>query len=121
MVERFIRKPYGCKFEVHIVRAFPMLLADQPLEVDATILESVFPTIEQAIRNRVRARLRLHSSIPANFVHLSNWFAGSASWRTAFLLEKRVLHGHTVEQTALVPSGMRDPHTTAEETCAAGH
>ncbi len=33
--------------------------------------------------------------------HLSNWFAGSASWRTAFLLEKCVLHGHTVEQTAL--------------------
>ncbi len=34
--------------------------------------------------------------------HLSNWFAGSASWRTAFLLEKCVLHGQTVEQTALV-------------------
>ncbi len=32
--------------------------------------------------------------------HLSNWFAGSASWRTAFSLKKCVLHGHTVEQTA---------------------
>ncbi len=32
--------------------------------------------------------------------HLSNWFAGSASWQTAFL-EKCVLHGQTVEQTAL--------------------
>ncbi|QDT31820.1 hypothetical protein Mal48_10560 [Thalassoglobus polymorphus] len=62
--------------------------------------------------------------------HLSNWFAGSASWRTAFLLElvlkreialktlrkaaipevfglaleKCVLHGHTVEQVAIVPN-----------------
>ncbi|QDT34509.1 hypothetical protein Mal48_37700 [Thalassoglobus polymorphus] len=33
--------------------------------------------------------------------HLSNWFADSASWRTAILLTKRVLHGHTVGQTAL--------------------
>ncbi len=33
--------------------------------------------------------------------HLSDWFAGPASWRTAFLLEKCVLHGQTVEQTAL--------------------
>ncbi|QDT31095.1 hypothetical protein Mal48_03260 [Thalassoglobus polymorphus] len=31
----------------------------------------------------------------------SNWFAGFASWRTAYLLEKRVLHRHTVEQAAL--------------------
>ncbi|WP_417850878.1 formylglycine-generating enzyme family protein [Thalassoglobus sp.] len=38
---------------------------------------------------------------PFYLEHLSNWFAGSASWRTAFLLEKYVLHGHTVEQTAL--------------------
>ncbi len=33
--------------------------------------------------------------------HLSNWFAGSASWRTAFFLEKCVLHGQAVDQAAL--------------------
>ncbi|WP_417849532.1 hypothetical protein [Thalassoglobus sp.] len=33
--------------------------------------------------------------------HLSNWFAGSASWRTAFFLKKCVFHGQAVEQTAL--------------------
>ncbi len=42
--------------------------------------------------------------------HLSNWFAGSASWRTAFFLEKCVLHGHTVEQTALEFSKMLSRH-----------
>ncbi|WP_417849457.1 hypothetical protein [Thalassoglobus sp.] len=46
---------------------------------------------------------------------LSNWFAGSASWRTVFSLEKYVLHGHTVEQTALE---MEDHDDESEDTPA---
>ncbi len=58
--------------------------------------------LELVFAHAMKTYQSTHSSMTP-LEHLSNWFAGSASWRTAFLLEKCVLHGHTVEQTALVP------------------
>ncbi|QDT35239.1 hypothetical protein Mal48_45150 [Thalassoglobus polymorphus] len=47
--------------------------------------------------------------------HLSKRVAGSASWRTVILLEKCVLHGHTLEQTALAGVALLLGHTSMNE------
>ena len=45
-------------------------LLASPLEVDALVLESVFPSIEQAVHNRVASRLGWASALPAEILLL---------------------------------------------------
>ncbi len=49
-----------------------------------------------------------NSNVQVTLKPLSNWCTESASWRTAILMLKRVLHEHTVERTALM-----EPQTVA--------
>lgn len=87
------------------------LLAN-PKNVDAIILESVFPTIRDAVHNRVNARLGIASYLPAEIL----------------LFQLRARLGIDAEQIRpidaisktscpiFIMSGDADPHTSAEET-----
>jgi len=83
-----------------------------PLNVDAMILESVFPTIEAAIQNRVRARLGLLSIVPAELLLLQ------LEPRLGVATEKLcpINKISTVNCPILLISGSEDQHTTAKET-----
>lgn len=87
-------------------------LMASPLDIDALILESVFPTVEAAIHNRVHAKLGVFSYIPAELLLLQ--------------LEPRLGISRQqlrpidaigdVQCPIFVISGKADPHTTDEET-----
>ncbi|MBI3898247.1 MAG: alpha/beta hydrolase [Gammaproteobacteria bacterium] len=56
----FVRAKFGCKHVGAIGQSLggaAALLGKEPLRVDALVIESVYPTIEQAIADRLRIRL----------------------------------------------------------------
>mgnify|MGYP002636871977 CR=1 FL=1 len=87
-------------------------LLASPLEIDALVIESVYPDIESAINNRVAARLGPLSGVPA--------------WLLLMQLEPRlgiektqlrpIDHVSTIGCPVLVISGTEDVHTTEAET-----
>jgi len=88
------------------------LLASPPLEVNAMVLETVYPTINQAIRNRLTLKL-------------GGW-AGSLSPLLSWQLKPRlgieaealrpIDHIRKVSSPKLLIAGSSDQHTTLEES-----
>ncbi|QDV25848.1 Alpha/beta hydrolase family protein [Aureliella helgolandensis] len=89
-------------------------LLASPLEIDALVLESVYPNIHDAIHNRVAAKLGPLSSIP--------------TWLLLIQLKPRlgispnelrpIDHMPDIECPVCVASGTDDQHTTESETQA---
>ena len=83
-----------------------------PLQVDAMVLEAVYPTIEEAFANRVRMHLGFYNG----------WFY------QVFALQLRLLLGidpkdlrpieriHAIEAPVFIIAGEEDRHTTLEES-----
>lgn len=87
-------------------------LLASPLDIDAAILESVYPTIEEAIDNRVRMRLGPLSFIanPLLLVQLEPRLGVSSS-------ELRPIeHIAQLGCPVLIMAGNKDQHTTLAET-----
>lgn len=87
-------------------------LLASPSDLDAMILESVFPTIEAAIHNRVRARVGFLSMAPAEIL----LFQLEPRLHIAAEDLRPVDHISTIGCPLFLISGSKDQHTTAEET-----
>jgi alpha-beta hydrolase superfamily lysophospholipase len=83
-----------------------------PLDVDALVLESVYPNIDDAVHNRVAARLGPLSTIPAKLllVQLKPRLGISSSQL------RPIDRLPNVECPVYVISGTEDKHTTVNET-----
>jgi uncharacterized protein len=90
------------------------ILADPPLDLDALVLESVYPTIEEATRNRLRIRLGPLGPPLAPLL--------LAQLRPRLGVSPSALHPidhiSQVRCPVLVISGMADRHTTPDQTKA---
>ena len=87
------------------------LLAN-PKNVDAIILESVFPTIRDAVHNRVNARLGIASYLPAEILLFqlhTRLEIDAEEIRPIDALSR-------ISCPVFIMSGDTDPHTTAAET-----
>lgn len=89
-------------------------LLASPLDVDALILESVFPTVRDAVHNRVAARLGWLGGLPAELLLLQLPLRLGVS--PADL--RPIDHVPNVDAPLLVISGTADSHTTEAETRA---
>ncbi len=87
-------------------------LLASPLNIDAMILESVFPTIKAAIHNRVEARLGYLSIVPAEIL----LFQLNPRLGIAAESLRPVDHISAIGCPLFLISGSKDQHTTAEET-----
>lgn len=87
-------------------------LLASPIDVDALVLESVYPTITEAVHNRVSIRIGALSHIlaPALLVQLKPRIGVSPSQL------RPIDHIQNVGCPVLVASGDRDVHTTLQET-----
>jgi pimeloyl-ACP methyl ester carboxylesterase len=87
-------------------------LLGSPLGVDALILESVYPTIEDAVRDRIAIRLGA----------VANWLSPLLLWQIKPRLGvwpsdlRPIDHISSAGCPVLVLSGRHDQHTTIEET-----
>jgi fermentation-respiration switch protein FrsA (DUF1100 family) len=88
------------------------VLASPPLEVDALVLEMVYPTVEQAIRNRLTMRLGSWSGV---LTPLFSWQLKPRLGITADDLRPIDELGK-IEAPILFIAGAGDRHTTLEET-----
>jgi uncharacterized protein len=88
------------------------LLGNGPINVDALILESVFPTIEDAVRNRIEARIGAIGKIAAPLLYWQIPLRTTAS--LSDLKPINVLPKLSIP--VFIISGSIDKHTTAEET-----
>jgi fermentation-respiration switch protein FrsA (DUF1100 family) len=85
-----------------------------PLDVDALILESVYPNIDAAVHNRVAAKLGMFSDVPAELLLLQlNPRLGISPSQLS-----PIDHISSVECPVFLISGAGDQRTTAEETRA---
>ena len=87
-------------------------LLSNPKDIDSIILESVFPTIRNAVHNRVNARLGIASYLPAEILLFqlhSRLGIDAEEIRPIDALPK-------VNCPVFIMSGDADPHTTADET-----
>ena len=82
------------------------------LEIDAMVLESVYPNIRAAIQNRVQAQLGLFAKVPSEILLLQLKYRLGIS--TDELRPEEKLSQVTCP--ILIISGANDPHTTAQET-----
>lgn len=87
-------------------------LLASPLGIDALVLESVYPNITAAVRNRVAARLGPFSAIPAElfFIQLEDRLGISPARL------RPIDHLPNVGCPVLIISGTEDRHTTVTET-----
>lgn len=83
-----------------------------PLGIDALVLESVYPTIDEAIHNRVAEQLGPFSTIPAEILLLQL----GPRLRIARSDLRPVDHLPNVGCPVCMLSGTNDLHTTADET-----
>ncbi|KAA3658142.1 MAG: alpha/beta hydrolase, partial [Calditrichaeota bacterium] len=87
-------------------------LLASPLAIDALVLESVYSTIENAVTNRVAARLGFLAKIPAQLLLMQ--------LEPRLGIEPEQLHPidkiPKVDCPVLIISGLEDQHTTAAET-----
>jgi fermentation-respiration switch protein FrsA (DUF1100 family) len=90
------------------------LLATPPLKVDGLVLESVYPTIEEAIGNRLKIYLGPLGRLAAPLL------LGQLSLRLGISPNdlRPIDHIAGVTCPILIMSGEKDRHTTAEETRA---
>ncbi len=88
------------------------LLAEPPLEVDAMILEMVFPDLDRAIKNRLAIRLGrwARALSPLLAWQLKARLGVAADW---FSPERGIAR---VRCPKLIISGARDQHTTLDDT-----
>ncbi len=90
------------------------LLADPPLSVDAVVLEQVYPTIDQATRNRIAIYLGSHMT----------WLAPAMLTPTSWRLGLRPEQLRPIERISafappkLIVGGDADRHTLPTETMA---
>ncbi|QDV46069.1 Alpha/beta hydrolase family protein [Stieleria neptunia] len=89
-------------------------LLASPLQIDALVLESVYPNIHDAIHNRVAAKLGPLASIPASMLLLQ--FQPRLGFSPQEL--RPIDHLPGVGCPVCVASGSEDRHTTASETQA---
>ncbi|WP_020394626.1 alpha/beta hydrolase [Thiolinea disciformis] len=88
------------------------LLGNGPIHVDALILESVYPTIEEAVQNRLEMRLGKMGKIIAPFLYLQIPLRIDVS-----LSELKPIEAiKKVNVPVFIISGSNDEHTKAEET-----
>ena len=87
-------------------------LLASPMDIDALVLESVYPHIEAAVKNRVSARLGPLADLP---VALLMWQLGPRLGIDANEL-RPIDAVPTVGCPILIASGANDLHTTATET-----
>lgn len=88
------------------------LLGNGPIQVDALVLESVYPTIEEAVQDRLEMRLGKIGRYAAPFLYLQIPLRINASLsglRPIDALKK-------VHVPVFIISGVNDEHTKAEET-----
>ena len=83
-----------------------------PIDVDAMVLESVYPTIDEAIDNRVRMRLGPLAPIASRLLLLQMKLRLDASPKQL----RPIDHIEQVRCPVLVMGGDRDRHTTLAET-----
>jgi len=88
------------------------LLGQEPLPVDALVLESVYPTIEEATSNRLRMRLGRLGSLFTPWLMLQMWGQFGISAQELRPIE----HIHAVTVPVLVLAGTEDQHTTLAES-----
>lgn len=88
------------------------LLGNGPIHVDALVLESVFPTIEEAVQNRMEARIGKLGKISAPLLYWQIPLRATAS-----LTDLKPIDAlQKVTNPVFIISGSADKHTTAEET-----
>ncbi len=87
-------------------------LLASPLEIDALVLESVYPTIHDAVHNRVAAQLGPFSTIPAELL-LAQLRPRFGVWPSQL---RPIDHLATVGCPVFLLSGVEDRHTTTAET-----
>jgi fermentation-respiration switch protein FrsA (DUF1100 family) len=85
-----------------------------PLEIDALVLESVYPSIDAAIHNRVAARLGPLSSLPTALL-LVQLRPRLGVWPSQL---RPIAHLPDIGCPVYVVSGEADRYTTAKETRA---
>jgi uncharacterized protein len=87
-------------------------LLASPLDIDALVLESVYPTIEEAVRNRIAMRLGIlsHLLAPALLVQLEPRLGISP--RQLHPID----HVDKIGCPVLIAAGDQDQHTTLEES-----
>ena len=88
-----------------------------PLDIDAIVIESMYPDIEAAIRNRVAARLGPLSRLPSELLLMQLQPRLGVSRSELRPIDRVPNLGCPV----LVASGMADRHTTVSETKAIFH
>ena len=88
------------------------LLAEPPLDVDAMVLESVYPTVEKATENRLRMRLGRLGELgaPLLLLQLRSRLGISAQQL------RPVDHIAKARCPLLIIGGTKDQHTTPEDT-----
>lgn len=87
-------------------------LLSSPLGINALILEAVYPTIEEAVHNRVAAKLGPLAAIPTEILLIQlklRLGISRADLRPIDFISK-------VECPVFIISGLEDLHTTAQET-----
>jgi esterase/lipase len=87
-------------------------LLASPLDVDAMVLESVYPTIEQAVHNRVAAKLGPFATLPAELLLCQ--FKPRLGFAPSIL--RPIEQMDSIGCPVFVISGAEDYHTTAVET-----
>lgn len=88
------------------------LLAEPPLEADALVLEMVYPTIEEAIADRLRMRLGQWGGTLTPLLSLQLWLrlgVGADGLRP-------IKHVASLPEPKLFIAGAADQHTTAAES-----
>lgn len=90
------------------------LLGKVSQQADALILESVYPTLEKAVANRLALRLRAIGK------YLSPFLTWQTKWRLGFSVDqlKPIEHISQVTGAVFVIAGLEDHHTTAAESQA---
>lgn len=111
----FLRGVKGCGKIVAIGQSLggaSALLGDGPIHVDALILESVYPTIEEAVENRLEMRMGKFGRVIAPLLYLQIPLRIGAS-----LSELKPIEAlRKVDVPVFIISGSNDEHTKAEET-----
>lgn len=91
------------------------LLGPEPLEVDALVLEAVYPTLEHAIRNRIA--IRLGRTLAPPLTHLLMWQVEPRLGFDPYSLNPIERIGQASAPILLV-AGSEDRHTTLAESRA---
>ncbi len=111
----YLRQAKACKKIIAIGQSLggaSALLGDGPIDVDALVLESVYPTIEEAVEDRLEMRLGALGRMAAPLLYWQIPLRIDAS-----LSELRPIDAISrVKVPVFIIGGMNDEHTKAGET-----